>query len=260
MASGIAHDINNTLAPIALYAEALSKSELAAAEPSRRYLNNIAEAVKDIEQVTLRLKSFYKPGQEAERAAVDIGQVVASAVEISQPRWKDMPNRRGVVISMITEVPPGLPPVMGNVSELREAVVNLILNAADAMPEGGTIWLRAFIRTGRVTLEIVDTGIGMDAEQLGRCLEPFYTTKGEKGSGLGLVTVRAPCSATAERWRSRARRARERSCGCASPPPRSRRRRSRPRSPPPRPPRARCGSSTWRTMTRCAASWRKCSP
>jgi len=106
-----------------------------------------------------------------------------------------MPQQRGVVIKVTTELEAGLPPVMGNASELREAATNLIFNAVDAMPEGGTIGVRT--RSARsssglanhVVLEIADSGVGMDEETRRRCLEPFFTTKGERGTGLGLAMV-----------------------------------------------------------------------
>ena len=100
---------------------------------------------------------------------------------------------------MKTELAPVQVAVMGIDSEIREALTNLIFNAVDAMPEGGTITLRTAL-AGRVpeggapeppvaTLEVSDTGIGMDDETKRRCMEPFFTTKGERGTGLGLAMV-----------------------------------------------------------------------
>jgi len=187
MASGIAHDINNTLAPIALYAEALAASELGRAEPARRYLRTIQEAVRDIEQITMRLRSFYKGGQEeGELQAIDPGELLNSVAELTRPRWKDMPNRQGVEVRLETETEAKLPPLVGNATEIREALINLIFNAVDAMPAGGLITIRARQAPGSLLLEVIDTGVGMNAELRQRCLEPFFTTKGAEGSGLGL--------------------------------------------------------------------------
>jgi CheY-like chemotaxis protein len=104
-----------------------------------------------------------------------------------------MAQQRGVVIrTNIVSTQPGVT-ALGIASELREALVNLVLNAIDAMPEGGTLTLRtgltALKDAGRVFIEVVDTGIGMDEDTRSRCLEPFFTTKGERGSGLGLAMV-----------------------------------------------------------------------
>ncbi len=194
MASGIAHDINNTLAPITLYAEALMASDLGSSEPARRYLATIMSAVGDIEAITHRLRAFYKREEVDQVEAVDLRAVVETVVELTRPRWKNVPNRYGIEIALKTQVAPRIASILGNRTEIREALVNLVLNAVDAMPDGGTITIRAG-RHGkgkeerRLSLEVSDTGVGMNEEQLQRCLEPFYTTKGPKGSGLGLPAV-----------------------------------------------------------------------
>jgi len=93
------------------------------------------------------------------------------------------------VIDISSEVEPGLPPLWGIVSEIREALLNIILNSVDAMPKGGKIVLSASSSGFHIVIEVRDTGHGMNAEQKQRCLEPFYTTKGAKGTGLGLAAV-----------------------------------------------------------------------
>jgi CheY-like chemotaxis protein/anti-sigma regulatory factor (Ser/Thr protein kinase) len=108
-----------------------------------------------------------------------------------------MPQQRGVVINMRTDLSTDLPAVMGVESEIREALINLVFNAVDAMPQGGTLTLRTkclesapgTLATRRIHVEAVDTGIGMDEGTRNRCLEPFFTTKGERGTGLGLAMV-----------------------------------------------------------------------
>jgi len=109
-----------------------------------------------------------------------------------------MPQKRGIVIEIRKEVAEDLPIVAGIESEIREALVNLIFNAVDAMPGGGTLTLRTKASMGaglpsallpHIDVEITDTGQGMDQETRSRCLEPFFTTKGERGTGLGLAMV-----------------------------------------------------------------------
>jgi CheY-like chemotaxis protein/anti-sigma regulatory factor (Ser/Thr protein kinase) len=106
-----------------------------------------------------------------------------------------MPQQRGVVIELGVELAHDLPAVMGIESEIREALTNLIFNAVDAMPEGGTLTLRTKVigdvldPSRQVQMEVSDTGGGMDEEARRRCLEPFFTTKGERGTGLGLAMV-----------------------------------------------------------------------
>ena len=103
-----------------------------------------------------------------------------------------MPQQRGIFVKIETDLAPELPAVMGVESELREALVNLIFNAIDAMSEGGTLTLRTKNLGGAtrlVQVEVIDTGVGMDEDTQRRCLEPFFTTKGERGTGLGLAMV-----------------------------------------------------------------------
>jgi CheY-like chemotaxis protein len=97
-----------------------------------------------------------------------------------------------------TELAPKLPAILGIESEIREALINLVFNAVDAMPEGGTLTLRTKTfgtlpdsanDPAQVLVEVSDTGIGMDDDTRRRCLEPFFTTKGERGTGLGLAMV-----------------------------------------------------------------------
>ena len=186
MASGIAHDINNTLAPITLYTEALLNSKLGQDETAQRYLSTIQSAVGDLENTTLRLRSFYKREEDSKFRLLDIEEVFDSATELARPRWKDIPNRRGVTVNINKDVAKKLPSMTGIESEIREALVNLIFNAVDAMPNGGTVTLSALKRGPRLVVEVTDTGVGMTEEQRRRCLEPFFTSKGTEGSGLGL--------------------------------------------------------------------------
>jgi len=121
---------------------------------------------------------------------VDLNAVVRETLELTRARWADMPQQRGVTISVRQELDPQLPPVMGHDSELREALTNLIFNAVDALSQGGEILLRTRIEAAtRVVLEVTDNGAGMDETTVQRCMEPFFTTKGERGTGLGLAMV-----------------------------------------------------------------------
>jgi CheY-like chemotaxis protein/anti-sigma regulatory factor (Ser/Thr protein kinase) len=104
--------------------------------------------------------------------------------------------QRGVVIAVRSELDHDLPIVMGVESEIREALINLVLNAVDAVPNGGTLTLRTKPvgaansgGPGAVDVEVADDGVGMDEETRQHCLEPFFTTKGERGTGLGLAMV-----------------------------------------------------------------------
>jgi signal transduction histidine kinase/ActR/RegA family two-component response regulator len=191
MASGIAHDINNAISPIALYTDSLIESEPGLSERARSYLRTIQQATGDVAETVARMREFYRqrvgPG---ELVALDINAIVPEVVELTRARWEAMPQERGVVIEVRTELASPLALVMGVKSEIREALTNLVFNAVDAMPQGGTLTLRT--RSDgeeRVIVEVGDTGIGMNDETRRRCLEPFFTTKGERGTGLGLAMV-----------------------------------------------------------------------
>jgi PAS domain S-box-containing protein len=198
MASGIAHDINNAISPVALYTESLLETEPDLSVRARDYLETIQRANEDVAQTVARMREFYRP-REAELvlSPVNLNEAAQDVIGLTRARWSDMPQERGVVIELDTSLTANDPVVPGVESELREALTNLVFNAVDAMPEGGTLSVRTR-RTSddsspqapdRVYIEVSDTGVGMDAETQRRCLEPFFTTKGERGTGLGLATV-----------------------------------------------------------------------
>jgi len=119
---------------------------------------------------------------------------VQQVIDLTRARWADMPQQRGIMIELLLELGQDLPPVAGIESEIREALINLVFNAVDAMPEGGKLSVRTkSVENGataqRVDVEVGDSGVGMDEETRRRCLEPFFTTKGERGTGLGLAMV-----------------------------------------------------------------------
>jgi len=190
MASGIAHDINNAISPIALYTETLLEKEPNLSERARRYLQVTQHAIEDVAQTITRMREFYRQREEQlTLAPVQLNALVPQVKDLTHARWSDMPQQRGVVVQLETELTPGLPETMGIENEIREALVNLIFNAVDAMPEGGTITVRTRLSGESVHLEVCDTGTGMDEATRRRCLEPFFTTKGERGTGLGLAMV-----------------------------------------------------------------------
>jgi signal transduction histidine kinase/ActR/RegA family two-component response regulator len=197
MASGIGHDINNALSPIALHTETLLESEQTLSARGRDSLLTIQRAMDNIAQTVARMREFYRPrAADSAQAPVQLNPVSLQAIDMTRARWHDMPQKSGHVITVKTDLAADLPAIAGIESEVREALVNLILNAVDAMPNGGTLTVRtkAVPRAygsdaGYVQIDVADTGIGMNDETRRRCMEPFFTTKGERGSGLGLATV-----------------------------------------------------------------------
>jgi len=189
MASGIAHDINNTLAPITMYAEALLENEPNLSDRAHRYLGTIQKAVQDIENTTLRLRAFYKHTESREFTSIPVDVLADEVVNLTRPRWQNIPNRKGINVKFVKEIEPNLPPLHGDESEIREACVNIVFNAVDAMPKGGTMTFAAMRSEGFIAIKISDTGLGMSEDQKAHCLDPFFTTKGSLGTGLGLSMV-----------------------------------------------------------------------
>ncbi len=191
MASGVAHDFNNALAPIVAYTDLLLEipGVLDKKEQVTTYLETVRTSAQDATNVVKRLREFYR-GNESEEvlSTASVNQVVQEAVSLTQPRWKNQALAAGAEINVETELEE-VPAVAMNPSELREVLTNLILNAVDAMPNGGTITLRSRLGSHGVEVEVDDTGTGMSEEVLQRCLDPFFTTKGDRGSGLGLSMV-----------------------------------------------------------------------
>lgn len=191
MASGIAHDINNAISPIALYTDSMLEREPGLSERARGYLRTIQQATSDVAETVARMREFYRQrvGQ-SQLVSLDLNAIVPQVIELTRARWEAMPQQGGTVIEVKTSLTPDLPPITGAKSEIREALTNLVFNAVDAMPQGGTLTLRTRRDSEeRVVVEIIDTGIGMNDETRRRCLEPFFTTKGERGTGLGLAMV-----------------------------------------------------------------------
>ena len=197
MASGIAHDINNAISPIALYTESLLEREPNLSQRARGYLTTIQRAIEDVAGTVSRMREFYRTReQQLTLARVDLNRTIQQAIELTHARWSDLPQQRGVMVDLRTDLSPGAAEVMAAEGEIRDALTNLIFNAVDAMPDGGTLTLRTRRvdspipdAQSRVHIEVADTGVGMDESTRRRCLEPFFTTKGERGSGLGLAMV-----------------------------------------------------------------------
>jgi len=190
MASGVAHDINNAISPVALYTESLLEREAGLSDRGRQSLVTIQRAIEDVGQTVSRMRDFYRPREPQQLlASVDINKLIAQVVDLTRARWSDLPQRRGIVIDVRTDLAADLPAIQGAESEIRDALTNLLFNAVDAMPDGGTLSLRTNVVSGVVCAEVRDEGVGMDEDTRRRCVEPFFTTKGERGTGLGLASV-----------------------------------------------------------------------
>jgi len=192
MASGVAHDINNAISPIAIYAESLLEREPGMSERVRKTLTIIQQCIQDVAGTVSRMRDFYRKREpQVLLESVDLNRIVQGVIDLTRSRWRDVPQERGVVIEVRQMLTRPLPAIRGAGIEIRDALTNLVLNAIDAMPEGGILTVRTNVSSVRpaLNLEVSDTGVGMDEETKRHCLEPFFTTKGERGTGMGLAMV-----------------------------------------------------------------------
>jgi signal transduction histidine kinase len=191
MASGIAHDFNNALVGILGLTELLlvHPENLDDKQTTRRYVEMINTSAKDAGEIVNRLREFYRHREGREVfGKVDLNQLIEEAISLTQPMWKTQAEAKSISITLQKDLQ-NSSPVTGSAGELREVLTNLIFNAVEAMPRGGTIVIRARGDDNQVTLEVSDTGTGMTDEVRQHCLEPFFTTKGDHGTGLGLSMV-----------------------------------------------------------------------
>lgn len=191
MASGIAHDFNNTLTPILGFSDLLLEKPgiLEDTEQARKFIGFLRTSAKDAANVVARLRQFYRPlDQNEEFPVVDLNSIVTQSISLTEPKWRRQAQADGVTIQIESKLQP-IPPIAGDESGLREVLTNLIFNAVDAMPGGGTITLETESDATHVIIRVRDTGAGMTEAVRQRCLEPFFSTKGESGTGLGLSMV-----------------------------------------------------------------------
>jgi signal transduction histidine kinase/CheY-like chemotaxis protein len=183
LASGVAHDFNNCLAVICGRAELMLKYTH---DPKmRRGLELIVQSARDGARTVKRIQDFARQRQDRDFETVSVDQLLFDVSEITRPRWKDKAEAAGIQINFNVSDRSGAH-VLGDASELRDVLVNMIFNAVDAMSEGGRLTLAAVQREEKVFVTVEDTGCGMTPEVRSRVFDPFFTTKGVEGMGLGL--------------------------------------------------------------------------
>ncbi|MFN8569213.1 MAG: ATP-binding protein [Kouleothrix sp.] len=187
LASGVAHDFNNQLAIILGHMELVKTPSSPYFERSRRA---IIQAAQDGAQTVQRIQAYVRTRPEQYTASVDLAELAEDVVSLTRPRWHADNLARGVTVTVACALG-AVPPVLGNAAELREIVTNLILNAVDAMPQGGHLNIATGVAGEIAWLEVRDTGHGISAEVRARIFEPFYTTKANRGTGLGLAVSRS---------------------------------------------------------------------
>ena len=183
LASGVAHDFNNCLASIRGRAELMLK--YTSDQKTRRGLELIVKSACDGAKTVKRIQDFARQRQDRDFETVSVDQLLLDASELTSPRWKDGAAARGVHINLTVSNRSGAF-VLGDESELRDVLVNMIFNAVDAMPADGRLTLAAERCDDKISVVVADSGTGMPAEVRSRVFDPFFTTKGVGGMGLGL--------------------------------------------------------------------------
>jgi PAS domain S-box-containing protein len=186
MTSGIAHDFKNSLAVILARAElALMKTN---APEVRKDLEQIVASARAAGESVSRMQDYARTrSSTAQPQPFSLRDLILETLEICRPRWSSQARGEGIAISVETDIDDDAC-VVGIRGELREALINLLFNAIEAMPEGGTIRVRSSSQGSEALLEVADTGIGISEDVRSKLFVPFYTTK-ENGTGLGLAMV-----------------------------------------------------------------------
>ena len=186
LAAGVAHDFNNLLATILGRTEVLLGQ---VRDPEQRdSLEAIRRAARDGAAVVSRMREYSRPVDTTEFRLSDLADVARDAIQLARPRWQGEAQRQGRTITVQERLHSA--PVLGDPAALREAVINLLFNATDALPSGGTITVSLEKTDNAALLSVADTGIGIPEPVRARIFDAFFTTKGAQGSGLGLAMVR----------------------------------------------------------------------
>ncbi len=194
LAAGVAHDLNNVLGAILGRAQLIRLSlkekdqgaQRISEETLQKELSIIERAAMDGSQTIKKIQEFSRPkSEEYSFLPLNINEIVEETIELMKPKIKDESEEKGISIQ-IHKIQGEVSPIMGNPAELREVLVNLFVNAMDALPKGGTITFKTGMGEGYVFIEVGDNGIGMSKSIQQRIFDPFFTTKGVHRSGLGL--------------------------------------------------------------------------
>lgn len=190
MTMGVAHDLNNLLSGLIGHIELLKEKAQrgdASSTAIHSSIHTIEKTAEDGAALIEKLQRYIREDTQKHFERVNLNSLIEDCITITQPYWYNEPRRQGIEIDVERSLD-DIPDVMGAPSELREVFVNLILNAVQAMPDGGTITFETHTTDrSAVCARVTDTGIGMSDEVQKNIFEPLFTTKGEQGTGMGLA-------------------------------------------------------------------------
>jgi nitrogen-specific signal transduction histidine kinase/ActR/RegA family two-component response regulator len=185
LASGIAHDLNNTLNVIKLRLAALLSDD-AALQKHEVPLHAIERAVEDAARTVARVRELGRNREWSSSDSSQLSKVINDVIDLVKTTIEGQSALDGVPIRIVSSVPDVLPKVMGSASELRQVFINLLMNAYEAVDQGGEIQIDSSIRDETIIITVSDNGRGIAPGHLERIFDPFFTTKGSGGTGLGL--------------------------------------------------------------------------
>ncbi|GJQ58535.1 MAG: PAS domain S-box protein [Candidatus Scalindua sp. AMX11] len=190
MTSGIAHEFNNILAIILGFAQLLKKGSRGDQNKLAKGVSIIIDAANDGADIVRRMQDFTNSKKEPSKlTSVDIRVLARQVIDFTMPRWKNMALANGITYHIDLNGMREVPITRGNPSELREVFTNVINNAFDAMPCGGTLSLSTWRESDSLFISFSDTGEGMCRSVLKKVFDPFFSTKQPEGSGLGLSSA-----------------------------------------------------------------------
>ncbi|MBN1983628.1 MAG: HAMP domain-containing histidine kinase, partial [Chitinivibrionales bacterium] len=190
LAMGVAHDFNNLLIPIMNYVDIMldNADEIDNKDNVRHNLVVIQNAVMHGREIVGRMQQFYHTVKiQEKKEPVDTKAIIGEVMQLSKSRLgkgASEGNPVEIVLNLDSDCI-----ITGRRAQIHEMLLNLVLNAADAMPHGGCLEVSTKNSDGSVTIIVKDTGEGMTEEIRQKCLQPFFTTKAEKGTGMGLTMV-----------------------------------------------------------------------
>jgi signal transduction histidine kinase/ActR/RegA family two-component response regulator len=187
MASGVAHDFNNVLAVVIGNIQLLHHQlDHLSMKEIRERLKIVEQSAKDGAEMVRRIQDFTGVRRDKEFITLSVNKLIKEVIVITEPRWKDQLQKKEIQIELIQKLEE-VPSILGNPSELKEVLTNILFNAVDAMPKGGKITISTQPQSDDwVEIRITDTGIGMTEEVKKKIFDPFFTTKGVTNSGLGM--------------------------------------------------------------------------
>ncbi len=186
LTAGAAHDFNNVITVVLGRINILK--QLIDDVGLLRHLENMEQAILGGADTIRRMQEFTKERTDSSYKSIELKKMIMDVLAITRPKWKEAAEKQGLLIQIVTDLENDVR-IQGNRAELHNALTNLVFNAVDAMPDGGVLSLKTYQEDSSAVIEVRDTGTGMTEETIERIFDPFFSTKGDQGTGLGMSEV-----------------------------------------------------------------------